>query len=158
MSRTVYEGNVKVHYVPTIASIAAPTTTEIAAGVNLSPFITKDGVSVPNAQNMVDSATIEDVFDAQRVGSWGGGALSLTMFRDDTDEEDSYELIEYGLEGFILISRFGAPIATSVVEVWPVEAHQPTLMQTAANEMQKFTAAFAVTSTPALAAVVAAGA
>lgn len=156
MSRTVYEGNVKVHFVPTIADTAAPTVAEITAGTNLTPFITKDGVSVPNGQNMVDSATIEDTFDAQRVGSWGGGPLTLTMFRDDTDETDSYELVTYGLEGYVVISRFGEVQSGSAVEVWPVEAHQPTLMQTAANEMQKFSAAFAVTATPALNAAVAA--
>lgn len=156
MSRTVYEGNVKVLFAATVASKTAPTVANIAAAIELTPFITKDGVSVPSTQNMVDSATIEDVFDAQRVGSWGGGPLTLTMFRDDEDETDSYDLIEYGLEGFLIISRFGDPIVGSKVEVWPVEAHEPTLMQTGANEMQKFSAAFAVTSAPAMRAVVAA--
>lgn len=155
MSRTVYEGKNKVYYLPACANTAAPTTVEIAAGTNLTPYITKDGITVPSTQNMVDSATIEDVFDAQQVGSWGGGPLTLTMFRDDDDETDSYDLIEYGLEGFILISRFETPIATSKVEVWPVEAHEPTIQQSAANEMQKFTAAFAVTSEPSMRAVVA---
>ena len=154
MSRTVYEGNVKVYYVPTIADTDVPTVAEvITAGTALTPYITKDGVAVPNGQNMVDSATIEDTFDAQRVGSWGGGPLTLTMFRDDTDETDSYELITYGLEGYIVISRFGTPVATDTIEVWPVEAHQPTLMQSASNEMQKFSAAFAVTAAPTFDAV-----
>jgi hypothetical protein len=156
MSRTVYEGKNKVIYCPAVADIQAPTEAEIGAGTDLSPFVTKDGISVPNAQNMVDSATIEDTFDAQQVGSWGGGPVTLTMFRDDTDETDSYDLIEYGLEGYLVISRFGAPVASSKVEVWPVEFHEPTLMQSAANEMQKFSAAAAVTGSPAMRAVVAA--
>lgn len=154
MSRTVYEGNNKVWFVPTIANHASPTMVEINAGTDLSPFITKDGIAVPNGQNMVDSATINDTFDAQRVGSWGGGPLTLTMFRDDTDESDSYDLITYGLEGYIVIGRFGTIGIGDKVEVWPIEAHQPTLMQSAANEMQKFSAAFAVTATPTLDAVV----
>jgi len=154
MSRTVYEGNNKVWFVPTITNTSAPTMVQINAGTELTPFITKDGISVPNGQNMVDSATINDTYDAQRVGSWGGGPLTLTMFRDDTDESGSLELITYGLEGFIVISRFGTIGIGDKVEVWPVEAHQPTLMQSAANEMQKFSAAFAVTGPPKLAAVV----
>jgi len=156
MSRTVYEGNTKVYYAPAVADKDAPTEAEIGAGSDLTPFITKDGVSVPNAQNMVDSAGLDEIYDAQQVGSWGGGALTLTMFRDDDDETDSYDFIEYGLEGFLIVSRFGPAVATSKVEVWPVEFHEPTLMQTAANEMQKFTAAAAVTSAPSMRAVVAA--
>jgi len=156
MSRTVYEGNNKVVFCPSVADKDAPTVAELGAATVWTPFISKDGITVPSTQNMVDSATIEDVFDAQQVGSWGGGPLTLSMFRDDTDETDCYDMIEYGLEGFIVISRFGAPIAGSKVEVWPVEAHEPTLMQSAANTMQKFNASFAVTSAPSMRAVVAA--
>lgn len=154
MSRIASEGKVKVYHCPTIANLAAPTVAEvITAGTNLTPFLTKDGVSTPNSQNMVDTAGINTVFDTQAVGSWGGAPLVLTMFRDDTDESDSYELITYGLKGYIVIARFGTIVATDVVEVWPVEAHQPTLMATAANEAQKFTASFAVTAAPDLDAV-----
>lgn len=154
MSRTVYEGKNKVFFVETIANKQAPTVAEIAAGTALTPFITKDGISVPSNQNMVDSATVADVFDAQQAGSWGGGPLVLTMFRDSIDETDSYDLIVYGLRGFIIISRFGAVADGSPVEVWPVEAHEPTMLPSAANTMQKFTAAFAVTGPPALRATV----
>lgn len=154
MSRTVYEGKNKVYFLPACTDTEAPTLAEISAGKNLTRFVSKDGISVPNTQNMVDSATIEDVYDAQQVGSWGGGPLVLTMFRDDDDETDSYDLITYGLEGFILISRFGPAITGAKVEVWPVEAHEPTMMQSAANEMQKFNAAFAVTAEPAMRAEV----
>ena len=156
MSRTVYEGKYKVHYLPVCADTSAPTQTEITNGKNWSPFIAKDGVQTPNGQNMVDSATIEDVFDAQQVGSWGGGALTLTMFRDDTDEADAYDFITYGLEGFILIAPFGSTAENEVASVWPIEAHEPTLMQSAGNEMQKFSAAFAVTSAPEMRATIAA--
>jgi hypothetical protein len=155
MARTVSEGKVKVYFCPAVADIEAPTEGEINAGTNLTPYVAKDGVDTPANQNMVDSATIEEAFDAQRVGSWGG-SVTLTMFRDDEDETDSYDLITYGLAGFLVISRFGAPEAGSPVEVYPVEAHQPTTVPTSANAMQRFTAPFAVTSEPAMRAVVAA--
>lgn len=153
MSRTTYEGKTKVYFATSVASITAPTTANISGATNLTPFITKDGVSVPNTQNMVDSATIEEVFDAQTVGSWGGGALELTMFRDDA-ADTAWNLIVYRTTGFLIISRFGAPIAGSKVEVWPVQMHAPIPQATAANEMQKFTAAFAVTAAPELKATV----
>lgn len=156
MARLVYEGNTKVRLLVTIASSTlVPTAAECAAGKDLSPFITKDGIAVPNAQNMVDSATINDSFDAQRVGSWGGGPLTLTMFRDDTLETNGWDAITYSLDGFLVLSRrTGLFTAGAKVEVYPVEAHQPTMMNSAANEMQKFTAAFAVTGTPNLNATV----
>jgi hypothetical protein len=156
MSRLVYEGNTKIRLLVTIASgTLNPTAAECAAGKDLSPFVTKDGIAVPNSQNMVDSATINDVYDAQRVGSWGGGPLVLTMYRDDTLETNGWDAITYSLDGFLVISRrTGLFTASSKVEVWPVEAHQPVMGNTAANEMQKFTAAFAVTAPPNLNAVV----
>lgn len=156
MARLVYEGHTKIRLLVTIASgTLNPTAAECTAGKDLTSFITKDGIAVPNSQNMVDSATINDTYDAQRVGSWGGGALTLTMFRDDTLETNGWDAITYGLVGFLVISRrTGLFTATSKVDVWPIEAHQPMMMNTAANEMQKFTAAFAVTAPPNLNAVV----
>lgn len=155
MSRTVYEGNTKVHFAPTIANINAPTMVELAAGTDFTPFTTKDGVNTPSTQNMVDSASINETFDAQRVGSWGG-PVTLTMFRDDTDESDGWDAITRGLEGFLVIGRFSPDgIGTGdKVEVYPVEAHQPVTLPSAGNEMQRFTAQFAVTSQPDLDATV----
>lgn len=157
MARLTHENNTKVHFVTTISNVAAPTAAEIAAGTNLTPYITKDGVNTPSNQNYVDSAGIDTNFDAQNVGSYGGAPLTLTMFRDDTDETDSWDLMVYGTAGYLVIGRNSASgiAASDVVEVWPVEMHQPVMMQTAGNEMQKFTAGFAVTSAPTLDAVVA---
>lgn len=158
MSQTTYEGKTKVYFCPSIADTEAPTLAEIAAGTNFSPAVVKDGISFPSGQNMVDSATINEVFDSQRVGSWGGAPLGLTMQRDDEDETDTYDFIQYGLEGFIVILPFtpAAPQAGDKCSVWPVEAHEPTLQNPAANTMQRFNATFAVTSEPAMRAVVAA--
>jgi hypothetical protein len=155
MARTAHEGKVKVYFATTVASKTAPTIANITAATNLSPFIPRDGVSVPSNQNMVDSNTIEEIFDAQVVGSWGGGPLELTMYRDDTSDT-AYNLVQYGTSGYIIISRFGTPVVGSKVEVWPVQMHEPTPTPTAQNEMQKFTAAFAVTAAPAMRATVAA--
>lgn len=156
MSRLPHEGRTKIRLLATIASgTLNPTAAECAAGKDLTPFVTKDGIKIPNAQNMIDSATINDTFDAQEPGSWGGGPLVLTMFRDDTLETNGWDAITYGLQGFLVISRkTGLFTATSKVEVWPVKAHQPIPNDTAANEMQKFTASFAVTLQPNLNAVV----
>lgn len=158
MPRYVHEGKTRVDFVPVVADISAPTTVELTAGTNLSPFIAKDGVVVPSSQNMVDSATIQDTFDAQIVGSFGG-SITLTMFRDD-DADDAWDLIVYGTNGFLVIRR--GVVSTDdyatadEVEVYPVQMHEPIPSNTASNEQARFTAAFAVTAQPDLKAVVAA--
>lgn len=154
MSKIVYEGNVKVYWCTTIADIDEPSPTEVGAGTNLTPFIAKDGVAVPSTQNMVDVAGINDSFNAEIVGSWGGGPLTLTMFRDDTSETGAYDLMVYGTNGYLVISRFGDGATNGdKVEVWPAEMHEPTLLNSAKDEVQKFTASFAITSTPSMRAV-----
>lgn len=156
MSRTAHEGNTKVYFAPTISSKTNPTLVQITAGTLLTPFITKDGVEVPNNQNMVDSATIDETFDAQEPGSWGGGPLTLTMFRDSVTASDTaWTLCVYGTRGFIVISRRGVPIVGGKVEVYPVAMHTPVMLSTSANEMQKFREVFAVTSSPEMNATVA---
>lgn len=156
MAKMPYEKYTRVYFCTTISNIAAPTAAEIAAGVYLSPFITKDGVQTPNNQNFVDSADISTNFDSQEPGSYGGGPINLTMFRDATTDT-AWDLIVNGTRGYLVIARRTtvAPVATNKVEVWPVAMHEPVMQNTAANEMQKFTAAFAVTATPNTKATVA---
>lgn len=158
MSRIVYDGQNKVYFAASdgVDDTDAPTEAEIAGAVNFTPFVTKDGISVPSTQNVVDIGGIDTNYNAEVVGTWGGGLLTLTMFRDDTDETNSYDQIVYGTNGYLIISRFGEPEAGSQVEVWPVQMHEPTLMQSAGDEAQKFTAGFAVTAAPSMRATVAA--
>lgn len=154
MARVIYEANTKVYWATTVASITAPTAANITAAVNLSPFIAKDGVAVNISTNNVDSATIDDSFDAQLVGSWGAD-VKLTMFRDDVTDT-AWNLCVYGTAGFLIISRFGPAVVGSDVEVYPAEMHQPAMENSSANSQQRFVEAFAVTSEPELNAIVAA--
>lgn len=159
MSRYVYEGKTKVYLVSSIADISAPTVTELNAGTDISGLLTKDGLTLPQNQNMVDSATLKETFDAQLVGSWGG-SIELTCFRDDTNDE-AWELFTYGLNTHLVVRR-GLPVddawaGDQDAEVYPIQTHQPIMQSTAANEQQRFTVGAAVTAEPDLKAVVAAG-
>ena len=158
MSRYVHEGNTKVALVPTIADITAPTAAELGAGTDISELLTKDGLQTPDSQNMVDSAALSDTFDAQVVGSWGGG-VTLTGFRDDS-ADTLWDLAVYGTNTHLVVRR-GLPYdtawaATQDVEVYPIEMHEPVPNPTGANEQVRFTLACAVTAQPAKRAVVAA--
>jgi len=155
MARLVHEGNTLVYWITTIADINAPTVAEITAGTNLTSHITKDGVNFTTSGNRVDTPGIDATFDAQVAGSWGATG-ALKMFRDDTDETDTWDTFSQGLNGYVLIGRFGSVAATEVVEVYPVEVVAVMPEASTANEAQKFSVEFAVTSTPDLTSTVAA--
>ena len=164
MSRYAPDGMTRVEFVPTIANKAAPTTTELNAGTPLANgtnnFITKDGLVVPTAQNMVDDSSLSETFDAQTVGSFGG-PLTLTGKRNNAGggTDTMWNLIVYGLTGYIVIRRGVASstawTASQPVEVYPVIFHEPVMANTASNEQAKFSAMAAVTSQPNVKAVVA---
>lgn len=158
MSRYVYEKFTRIWWVTTIASQAAPTVAEINAGTDLTSFVAKDGLKLPVDQNMVDNAAIDTAFDAQLVGSWGGGGLELEMFKDTTDT--AYTLCVYATIGFLVV-RLGVLVTTAAtaaqkVQVWPAQMHQPVVKPSAANQQVRFTEKFAVTLEPTLVATVAA--
>lgn len=158
MTRYVYEKYTRVWWVTTIAVQAAPTVAEIGAGTDLSSFIAKDGLKLPVDQNMVDNAAIDTAFDAQLVGSWGGGGLELEMFKDTTDT--AWTLCVYGTVGFLVV-RLGLLVTTAVaaaqkVQVWPAQMHQPVVKPSAANQQVRFTEKLAVTLEPSLNGTVAA--
>jgi hypothetical protein len=159
MARYIFEGYTKVWWVSTIAVPNAPTTTEITAGIDLTPFVSKDGVKPGTSQNMVNNATINETFDSQLVGSWGG-EMELTMFRDAVGaDDDAWTACVHGTLGYVVIRRgitSGTAIAaTQKVEVWPAQMHQPVVHASATNEQVRFTEKFAITSQPYLNATVA---
>lgn len=159
MPRYVHEGNTKVTFVSTLASKTAPSAATLTAGTDLSTLLTKDGLQTPDSQNMVDSSTLADTFDAQVVGSWGG-SITLQGFRDSVDaDDDLWNLAVYGTTGYIVIRR-GLPYSDAwasgqKAEVYPIEFHEPIPNSTAANEEARFTVGCAVTSAPAKRATVA---
>lgn len=160
MARYANDGMLAVWHVPTIANIAAPTTAEIAAGTKLSPHMTKDGIRVPSNQNMVDDSNMEDTFDAQVVGSWGG-PIGFTAKRNNAagGTDTVWNLITYGLAGYVVVRRgiasATATASTQPVEVYPVQYHHPVMQDPATNEQARFTVAAAVTASPNIKAAIA---
>lgn len=156
MARLAYEGRTKVHFVPTISDEAAPTTTEITAGTDLTTFVTKDGVNPAATNNRIDTGGIDDTFDSQIQGSWGA-EFQLTCMRDDT-VDTAWDTLQRGVQGYIVIGYDSAAgiATTDVVQVWPVEFGTPIMQPSAANTNQMFIADVAIATPPTLEAVVAA--
>ena len=154
MARFVYELNTKVFWCVTIASKSAPTVAEINAGTNITSFLTKDGVSRPATQNMVSSGSLAESYNAEVVGSWGGGAFELKGYRDDV-ADSFWNLGIYSTNGFLVIIPRGTVAAANKCEVWPAQMHTPIMGQTAQDEVQAFTLALAITSQPEMKATIA---
>lgn len=159
MARYAHDGNTKVAYVATIADTSAPTVAELDAGTELSSFIPKDGLTVPAEQNNVPDDALADTFDGQIPGTFGG-VISGTMKRDN-DTDTAWDLIEHGLEGYIVVRRGSASsdawAESDEVEVYPGAFHEPVMQQTATNVQARFSYSFPVSSPgPELKAVVAA--
>lgn len=156
MPRLASEGNVKVYWLTTVASMAAPTVANIAAGTNITPFLPTAGVGVDWTQNNASIAMLDESFTAEAVGT-EGATIELTFIRDDVDaDDDAWNLFTRGANGYLLISRFGTPAAADRVEVYPVQSHRPVPLPPAENEFQQAKVMLAVTDTPELDAVVAA--
>lgn len=154
MPRLASEGNVKVFWLSTVASVAAPTVANIAAGTELTPFLPTSGVGITWTQNNASLPMLDESFTVEVVGT-ESAAIQLTFVRDDTSD-DAWELFDRGTNGYLLVSRFGDPVASDVVEVYPVQSHRPVPLAPAENEFQQAMVTLAVSDTPELNAVVAA--
>ncbi len=154
MSGQTHDRNTKAYLVASIASLAAPTADEMAAGTRLLN-LTSDGIALSHTRNKASLSLLDDAFIAENVGNWGVGITLKHEYQGDGDT--MLALYVYGTETHLVIARGGdGTTAADEVEVYPIEMHNPEFESTAENEKQKFMVQLAVTATPSLSAVVAA--
>jgi hypothetical protein len=159
MARTASTGVIELRYVPTIANKAAPTVAELTTGaVDLTPWLTRDGLDTPQGGSTVDVAGANSRYNATQSGSYGGDPISATFFRDTVSGSDTaWTTLARGTAGYFVIGRFGlTPTAGERVEVWEINVISRAMVAIADNEAQRFVASMAVPSEPNDAAVVAA--
>lgn len=155
MAENLNDGNLFVYWLPACADIDAPTAAEITAGTKLSDEMKLDDLSIGFAQNEFDNSNAESAFMATGVGTY---AMSgpITIVLDDNSDKVLFDAIARYADGFLLVSRHGAPTTSDRVEVYPCEAHGSRPITPASGEKVKFQAAFSVTVEPSLTATVAA--
>lgn len=158
MARYPHDGRTKVYFVLAIANMAAPTVAELDAGTDLTEGLPKDGLTVPAEQNNVPDDALADTFDGQIPGTFGG--VISGMLKRDNDTDTYWDLVEYGLEGYVVVRRGpehdDAWAIGDEVEVYPGSFHEPVMQQTATNTQARFAFSFPVRSPgPELKAVVA---
>jgi len=160
VARITPDGYTKIHIVNSISSIAAPSVAEIAAGTEVTPFLTPAGLDTPEDGTDADISSIASPRDFS-VPATIGGEISGEFYRDDTND-DAWDAVPRLQVTNIVISRFGgsgtdnAIVATDVVEVWPVRVSQRSNARVTRGEALRFVANFALSTDPTLAAIVAA--
>lgn len=150
MARKGFTGEGRVWYVPTIANKSAPTTTEINAGTELTPFMRRDGLQTPVSGTTIDASDVSSLQNKNLPGSFGGDNVTLQLYRDDTTDT-AWTTLARGASGYIVVRRFGgssvAAASAQKVEVYPGSVISREPSQSGDNEAQRFTALWAVSDT-----------
>lgn len=148
MARRGYTEEIRVAFVATIASPAAPTVAELTAGVNLTPFLRRNGLSRPQTGNTIDASDLASRQNKQAAGTYGGDSWTVRAYRDDT-ADTAWDTLEPGTDGYLVVRNFGgsgeAFAAADEIEVAPITVVSRSAADTADNEMQSFEAALAIT-------------
>jgi len=154
-----YDAHTKVWWVTTIAAIATPTIAEIEAGVDLSCFLTKDGLDTGVSESAVDGGTLCSTIDGETPGT-SKFSPTLKMYRATVAaDDDAWDLVALGTAGYLVVRRM-IPQATAVAAAQKVEVYQgqfgnPMPAASAANANQTFTAKVYVSAVNLKAAVAA---
>lgn len=153
MARQGSTGQIRLWYVPTISNKAAPTTSEINAGTDLTPQLVRDGLNTPASGQTMDAADASDAYNTTAPGTYGGDPITATFHRNDTGGSDTaWSTLTRTTAGYFVVRRFGgsstAIASSQKVEVWPITVISREMAPIADNQTQRFTATSAVTSPP----------
>lgn len=133
------DGNVKIAFVPSIADITAPTTTELTATgvVDLSCFIQAGGFQHTTDEDAVNNAKLCDVTNFEAPGRIKEN-LTLTYVRKaQTADDEAYSTLKRLTLGYLVIrygSAYSDPFATGdVVSVYSVQCGAQQVQSPDAN-------------------------
>lgn len=142
-----------VYFVPTIADLSAPTTTEITSGTRLDPRMTPTGLTRDASTDTKDTSKLNSTFSTQAVGRRSFN-LSIEIVREVGDTSGVEAALQYGVLGNLVVCDevdSGTALASGdKVEVYPVQVGQGNKSAPAANEDQKITYSFMNTADPVL--------
>lgn len=159
MPDIVSDGKTRVAWVTTIANIAAPTTTELNAGILLHSFITADGLTGLQPQSaLVSTSALDSIFDTNVNGRLSFDNIQLT-FKKQTSPDTAYTTLARDTAGFLTVRRSltagTAWASTQPLEVYPMLVAVRAKMNPEPNTVERYQVTFVVTSTPNLDAAVA---
>lgn len=159
MADSLADGMTRVAYVPTISNNAAPTTTELNAGILLQSVITPDGLIGFEANTAeVDNSALDSTFDTKTIGrdSFSGTMLRL---KKQTGTDTAYDTLVRGVTGYIVVRRDIASTtawtSTQKVEVYPITVGQAKFLPPEPNSIRKYEVPTLISSAATLRATIA---
>jgi hypothetical protein len=116
-------GRVRIAWVTTIAAKAAPTTSELNAGLRLDTKVTAVEGFTPTT-NEIDTSKVNDKFDGKAPGTGAFSNSSVTIAEDDTDNTIVDTMYDNSLDSGYLVMRLNVDADTAwadddVVDVYP---------------------------------------
>jgi hypothetical protein len=159
MADSLGDGRTRVMWVTSIANIAAPTVAELNAGINLTSFITPDGVVgfEPDTAD-VDVTALDSVFDTKIAGR-GSFSGTLLRLKKQSGTDTTYNTLVRDLAGNVVIRRDVTASTANTIgdkdEVYPSILGEVRNLPPAANEVHHYEIPIKVSSSPNLRATVA---
>lgn len=150
-------------FLPTVASVAAPTIANFTAGEEITDAVASISGFTLSA-NKVDTPDLGSRFTSNVPGRLTAEDSSIEFYKGDaaTDlEEVIRALLPRGTDGFIarVHPKDGAKAAIAAAtkaEVWPIEVMSNSVANPTPGEAAKFTVQFSITEQPNQAATIAA--
>src|SRR3954470_10804397 len=103
-----FDGMVRVAFVPTLTSIAAPTVAQITAGVDLEGRLRPDGLATPSDTGRIDNSKLKSTFGTEIVGRRSFSGISVTYVRGpetDTEAGEVEDALVYRAVGYLVVRR-----------------------------------------------------
>lgn len=159
MADVIINGNWRIWSVPSIANIAAPTTTELNAGVAYEMLLTPDGFQgFATTTNWVDTSPLGGTFATKQPGTVDFGDMSLTFkWQSGVDTIFNTLVINYATN---IVVRRRVPRATAwtsgqLLQVYPIVCGQFTPRDYESNVVDTFTVPVGPSLAPELRSVIA---
>ena len=159
MPDIVSDGRTRAYWVTTIANIAAPTTTELNAGIALQATLTADGLMGLQPETAsVDTSSLASTFNTAVNGRT---SFSNTRFRlkKQSGTDTIFTTLVRDLEGYLVVRRSvlesTAWASTQGVEVYPVVCGEIARNDPEPNTVERYEIPLTVRATPNLRAAVA---
>jgi hypothetical protein len=159
MADITADGKTRVAWVPSIANINAPTTTELNAGMLLQSTMTADGFAGFRPETAdVDTSSLDSTFNTMVNGrtSFSGTMLRL---KKQTGTDTIFDTLVRDAAGYVVVRRSVASTtawaSAQKVEVYPALCGEVARMDPEPNTVERYEIPIKITSTPALRAAVA---
>jgi hypothetical protein len=159
MADITADGRTRVYWVTTIANIAAPTTTELNAGIDLTSTLTADGLSGLQPETAdVDTSSLASTFNTMVNGRTSFSNTRLRL-KKQSGTDTIFTTLTRDTAGYLVVRRSVTQstswASAQGVEVYPALCGEVARMDPEPNTVERYEIPIKITSTPNLRAAVA---